>query len=151
MRSDIAENSSPQHARIFPYLGYSSCPETSHGVIVLAVRQISVGRMLSQPAGNHCMAALALTVFMTACSSQAPRSTPAADRPITTTPIPASPRMEAYRTVREYAAVAALRQVRVPYRCGILSADIHPRWTPAVAKRCDSNWLVDNKQLQLLG
>ena len=74
--------------------------------------------MLSQPAGNHCIAVLALTVFVTACSSQAPRLTPGTDRPVTKTQIPATNRAATHRTVGEYAAVAALRQVGVPYRYG---------------------------------
>lgn len=74
--------------------------------------------MLSQKARNHCIASLALTVFVTACSSQAPRATTVAVQPAMAKPVPASARRNMRRTQGEYAAAAALKQVGVPYRYG---------------------------------
>lgn len=76
--------------------------------------------MLSQTTRNHCIASLALTLFVSACSSQAPRSTTGAVRQASSTsvPVPVQTHRGARRTRGEYAAVAAVRQVGVPYRYG---------------------------------
>lgn len=74
--------------------------------------------MLSQTARNHCIASIALILFVSACSSQAPRSTTAAVRQAGAMSVPAQIPRGARRTQGEYAAVVALRQVGVPYRYG---------------------------------
>jgi len=74
--------------------------------------------MLSQTARNHCIASLALTLFVSACSSQAPRTTTVAVRQANPAPVPVQTHRGARRTQGEYAAVAAIRQVGVPYRYG---------------------------------
>lgn len=86
--------------------------------IVFGVPPFSVAPMLSQPAGNHCIAILALTLFVSACSSQAPKSSPSVTRQAAVTPVPATRPLQTGRSVGEYAAVSAVRQVGVPYLYG---------------------------------
>jgi len=74
--------------------------------------------MLSQTVRNHCIASLAVTLFVTACSSQPPRSTAAAVPQVMSRPQPTPVHRGARRTLGESAAVVATRQVGVPYQYG---------------------------------